>query len=135
MDLENVLLSDLEANERHSALSVTIHVTVCYSKTRIHQRAEAMFKDDRMWDVMVTHKAGAVQSTSHPICILSNLTQRGSVREISNRGGDRDIVKQMNAAFRKAALTDGDEGKHFTSCRSLQRHCYAKKGIDGEKGK
>lgn len=30
------------------------------------------------------------------------------------RGGDGGVVKQENAAFRKAALTDRDEGKHFT---------------------
>lgn len=67
-----------------------------------------MLKDDRMWDGMVTQKTGAVQRASHSICILSNLTQRGSVMRNLKQGGDRNIVKQMNTAFRKAALTDID---------------------------
>ena len=87
-----------------------------------------MFKDDRMWDVIVTHKAGAVQSTSHPICIFSNLTQRGSVMRNLNRGGDRDNVNQMNAAFRKPVLTDRDEGKHFTSALLTSEGLLCKEG-------
>lgn len=35
-------------NERHWAHSLTTRVTTRYSKTGIHERTEAMFKDDRM---------------------------------------------------------------------------------------
>ena len=104
MDLENVPLSDLEANERHSAHSVTVRVMACYSKTRIHQRAEAMFKDDRMWDVMVTHKAGAVQSTSHPICILSNLTRRGSVMRNLKQGRRQRYCKADECSLQETSF-------------------------------
>lgn len=100
----------------------------------IHQRAETIFKDDRVWDVMVTHKAGAAQSTSDPICILSNLT-RLCHEKISNRGGDRDIVKQMNAAFRKPALIDRDEGKHFTIAPLASEGLLCKEGDRRRKGK
>lgn len=129
MDLENVLLSDLEANERRfSSFSDSSRHNVLF-KEPIHQRAGEMFKDDRMWDVTVTHKAGAVQSTSHPICILSNLTQRGSVmRDLKRGGGNRDIVKHMNAAFKKAALTDTDKSKHFTGSPLTSERLLCKEG-------
>lgn len=62
------------------------------------------------------------------------------MRKSQTRGGDRDIVKQMNAAFRKPALTDSDEGKHFTSTLFASEGllCKGRKtkggwwGLDGE---
>lgn len=70
----------------------------------IHQRAKAMFKDDRMWDVMVTHKAGAVQSTSHPICILSNLTQRGSVMRNLKQGRRQRYCKADECSLQETSF-------------------------------
>lgn len=74
LDSENSLLSDLKSKETLSAQCVTLHIIECSVKANTPH--EAAFRDVRMWDVMVTYKADAIQNASSAICIIFNLIQR-----------------------------------------------------------